>query len=109
MGIIDYVILAAVHPIEFRSLVQYKLFFEGARDIAATKEHPTSGWNRETMRECWGFLDKTSRSFAAVIKQLDGDLARTVRVWAGAALLTAAYDVGADLHVLPRPSRLGHN
>lgn len=30
------------------------------------------------MRECWGFLDKTSRSFSMVIKELDGDLARVV-------------------------------
>lgn len=31
------------------------------------------------MRDCWSFLDLTSRSFAAVIKELDGDLARVVR------------------------------
>ena len=30
------------------------------------------------MQRCWSFLDKTSRSFAAVIKELEGDLARTV-------------------------------
>lgn len=30
------------------------------------------------MRECWEWLDKTSRSFSMVIKELDGDLARVV-------------------------------
>ena len=30
------------------------------------------------MRKCWEYLDLTSRSFSAVIKELDGDLARTV-------------------------------
>lgn len=30
------------------------------------------------MRRCWDFLDMTSRSFSAVIKELEGDLARTV-------------------------------
>ena len=30
------------------------------------------------MRKCWVFLDKTSRSFSAVIKELDGELCRVV-------------------------------
>ena len=30
------------------------------------------------MKDCWGFLDLTSRSFAAVIKELEGDLGRVV-------------------------------
>ena len=49
------------------------------RDITAKSEHATSGWDRKSMRRCWEFLDMTSRSFAAVIKELDGDLARVVR------------------------------
>lgn len=80
MGIADYALLALIHPVEFRSLIQYKLWHEQQRDLTATKEHANSGWDRATMRECWDFLDRTSRSFAAVIKQLDGDLARTVRI-----------------------------
>ncbi|KAG8936492.1 bifunctional farnesyl-diphosphate farnesyltransferase/squalene synthase [Tulasnella sp. 408] len=78
MGIADYALLALIHPVEFRSLIQYKLWHEQQRDLTATKEHANSGWDRATMRECWDFLDRTSRSFAAVIKQLDGDLARTI-------------------------------
>ncbi len=30
------------------------------------------------MRDCWGFLDLTSRSFAAVIKELKGELSRVI-------------------------------
>jgi farnesyl-diphosphate farnesyltransferase len=30
------------------------------------------------MKDCWAFLDATSRSFAAVIKELEGDLGRVV-------------------------------
>ena len=49
------------------------------RDILAQQEHATSGWDDgESMRQCWAFLDLTGRSFSAVIKELDGDLARTV-------------------------------
>lgn len=32
------------------------------------------------MKQCWKFLDATSRSFAAVIKELEGDLSRVVRL-----------------------------
>lgn len=72
--------LLLTHPNEFRTLLQFYLFHEQKRDITAQQEHPTSGWDRQSMRRCWDFLDLTSRSFAAVIKELDGDLARTVRV-----------------------------
>jgi hypothetical protein len=70
--------LLLTHPIEFRTLVQFWLFHEQKRDISAQQEHSTSGWDRKSMRRCWDFLDQTSRSFSAVIKELDGDLARTV-------------------------------
>jgi len=73
--------LLLTHPSEFRTLLQFYLYHEQKRDITATQEHPASGWDRQTMRRCWEFLDKTSRSFSAVIKELEGDLARTVSVW----------------------------
>ncbi|KAG8984214.1 bifunctional farnesyl-diphosphate farnesyltransferase/squalene synthase [Tulasnella sp. JGI-2019a] len=78
MGAIDYVLLALTHPIEFRSLIQFSLWYERKRDITAVREHATSGWDRESMRECWMFLDRTGRGYSAVIKELEGDLARTV-------------------------------
>jgi farnesyl-diphosphate farnesyltransferase len=78
MGLASYLTLLLTHPDEFRILVQFWLYHEQKRDITAQQDHPTSGWDRESMRRCWKFLDMTSRSFAAVIKELDGDLARTV-------------------------------
>lgn len=30
------------------------------------------------MKQCWMFLDLTSRSFSAVIKELEGELCRVV-------------------------------
>ncbi|KIM60125.1 hypothetical protein SCLCIDRAFT_1217150 [Scleroderma citrinum Foug A] len=73
--------LLLTHPSEFRTLLQFYLYHEQKRDITAKQEHPVSGWDRQTMRRCWAFLDKTSRSFAAVIKELEGDLARTICIY----------------------------
>lgn len=78
MGIAHWIILLLTHPLEFRTLLQFYLYHEQKRDIKALKEHPTSGWDRASMRKCWKFLDSTSRSFSAVIKEVEGDLARTV-------------------------------
>jgi hypothetical protein len=78
MGVAKWIILLFTHPNEFRSLLQFYIHHEQKRDITSMKEYPTSGWDRESMRRCWHFLDLTSRSFAAVIKELEGDLARTV-------------------------------
>jgi farnesyl-diphosphate farnesyltransferase len=78
MGVTNWILLLLTHPNEFRSLLQFYVYHEQKRDIQSVKEHPTSGWDRDSMRRCWAFLDQTSRSFSAVIKELDGDLARTV-------------------------------
>ncbi|KAF8217147.1 squalene synthase [Mycena galopus ATCC 62051] len=78
MAISTWLLLAVTHPNEFRTLLQYQIYHEQKRDITAKQEHETSGWDRETMRRCWEFLDLTSRSFSAVIKELEGDLARVV-------------------------------
>ncbi|EEB90039.1 hypothetical protein MPER_11809, partial [Moniliophthora perniciosa FA553] len=81
MGAINWITLFLTHPYEFRTLLQFWMYHEQKRDITSMKEHPTSGWDRRSMRRCWEFLDMTSRSFAAVIKELDGDLARVVCLW----------------------------
>ena len=78
MAAINWIALLLTHPLEFKTLLQYWLYHEPHRDIAAVKEHPTSGWDRQTMQRCWHLLDMTSRSFSSVIKELEGDLARTV-------------------------------
>ncbi|KAH0579769.1 hypothetical protein H2248_002606 [Termitomyces sp. 'cryptogamus'] len=81
MSITNWLVLLLTHPNEFRTLVQFYFYHEQKRDITSIKEHPTSGWDRESMRRCWAFLDQTSRSFSAVIKELDGDLARTICIF----------------------------
>ncbi|KAJ7767469.1 squalene synthase [Mycena maculata] len=78
MGISTWLLLLLTHPLEFRTLLQYHIYHDQKRDITAKNEHATSGWDRPTMRRCWDFLDMTSRSFSAVIKELEGDLARVV-------------------------------
>ncbi|KAI0262355.1 squalene synthase [Gloeopeniophorella convolvens] len=78
MGALELLTLALTHPNEFRILLQYWNFHESQRDITRKEEHATSGWDRPTMRRCWELLDHSSRSFAAVIKELDGDLARVL-------------------------------
>jgi len=78
MGALEILSLALTHPNEFRILLQFWNYYEPKRDITNKEEHPTSGWDRPTMRRCWQLLDLTSRSFATVIKELDGDLARVV-------------------------------
>ncbi|KNZ53314.1 farnesyl-diphosphate farnesyltransferase [Puccinia sorghi] len=37
--------------------------------------------NEPNMKACWSFLDQTSRSFSAVIKELDGELSRVVCIF----------------------------
>ncbi|KAF9529002.1 farnesyl-diphosphate farnesyltransferase [Crepidotus variabilis] len=81
MGVTNWLVLLLTHPLEFRTLLQFYIYHEQKRDIKSQQEHPTSGWDRESMRRCWHFLDLTSRSFAAVIKELEGDLARTIALF----------------------------
>lgn len=88
----DQLILLLTHPLEASSLIKFWLFHRhNDRDITAEREWPKTGWNRPSMRRCWEFLDLTSRSFSAVIKELDGELARSVRdlIYLSLSLLTS--------------------
>lgn len=78
MSALSMLVLLITHPLEFRTLVQYKLWHNHDRDLTKPSEYENTGWNRETMKRCWGLLDLTSRSFTGVIKELDGELARMV-------------------------------
>ena len=80
MDVLSTLALLVLHPVEFAILLRFRLFHGPTRDLAAPHEHPTSGWDRKSMRRCWEFLDMTSRSFSVVIKELEGDLARAVRM-----------------------------
>lgn len=51
------------------------------------------------MRKCWDFLDLTSRSFSAVIKELEGDLARTVRCTVTRVFIANVHSIWLDRFV----------
>ncbi|KAJ7773287.1 squalene synthase [Mycena metata] len=97
MAISTYLLLLLTHPMEFRTLVQYSIYHD-KRDITAPSEHPTTGWDRPSMRRCWELLDLTSRSFSSVIKGLEGDLARVVCLF---YLVLRALDTVEDDMTLP--------
>lgn len=79
MGVVDIVQTAILHPKELRAIVTYKVWRDPVHDFKRNPE--ASGWDRERMRECWKFLDMTSRSFAAVIKELRGELSRVICIF----------------------------
>ncbi|WFD32666.1 squalene synthase [Malassezia sp. CBS 17886] len=79
MGVLSIAKDAFTHPSEARAAVTYKVWRDPVHDIKANPVE--SGWDRERMRECWAFLDATSRSFAAVIKELKGELSRVICIF----------------------------
>jgi hypothetical protein len=108
----DWVILLLTHPLEFKTLVQFWLYHQKAdRDIEHESQWKHTAYNRGTMKRCWEFLDLTSRSFAAVIKELDGDLARTVstRIQLTRAHIWWLIHLHSDLSLLPCPPWVGHH
>ncbi|KAJ9097538.1 hypothetical protein QFC19_006712 [Naganishia cerealis] len=94
---------AFTHPSEFRTIASYAVWHDSKRDITDPSEHATSGWDREVMRECWSWLDKTSRSFSMVIKELDGDLARVVCLF---YLVLRGLDTVEDDMTIPNSIKL---
>ncbi|GAA6001796.1 hypothetical protein JCM10207_002324 [Rhodosporidiobolus poonsookiae] len=69
---------ALTRPTEVKAIITYKLWRDPLNSI---EQNPDSGWDREDMKKCWKFLDATSRSFAAVIHELDGDLSRVIALF----------------------------
>ncbi|PHH52809.1 putative squalene synthase [Ceratocystis fimbriata CBS 114723] len=55
------------HPNQLRSIIQWKLWHDPVHRRDPSKESPT-------LQSCFKFLDLTSRSFAAVIKELNPEL-----------------------------------
>lgn len=92
---------AVTHPRELRAMISYKVWRNPVHDIRAHPE--TSGWDRERMRECWAFLDKTSRSFAAVIKELKGELSRVICIF---YLVLRALDTIEDDMTIPPATKI---
>ncbi|PLW23733.1 hypothetical protein PCASD_01986 [Puccinia coronata f. sp. avenae] len=78
MGLLALAWLGIRHPQELKALVNYKLWY----DPPNLEEHPElTRINEPNMKACWAFLDQTSRSFSAVIKELDGELSRVVCIF----------------------------
>ncbi|KAA1127058.1 bifunctional farnesyl-diphosphate farnesyltransferase/squalene synthase [Puccinia graminis f. sp. tritici] len=78
MNLLGLIWLAIRHPQELKALVNYKLWY----DPPNLEEHPEiTRINEPNMKACWLFLDQTSRSFSAVIKELDGELSRVVCIF----------------------------
>lgn len=101
MGVLDILALAITHPNEVRSLISYKVWRDPLNDIKSNPE--ASGWNRQTMKDCWGFLDLTSRSFAAVIKELKGELSRVICLF---YLVLRALDTIEDDMTIPQNQKV---
>ncbi|KAI9780142.1 MAG: bifunctional farnesyl-diphosphate farnesyltransferase/squalene synthase [Geoglossum umbratile] len=57
----------AVHPNQLRSIIQWKVWHSPVHERNPEKESPE-------LRRCFQFLDQTSRSFSAVIKELHPEL-----------------------------------
>ncbi|KAK3060282.1 Delta(24)-sterol C-methyltransferase [Coniosporium uncinatum] len=57
----------ALHPDELRSIIQWTIWHNPVHERDESKEEPS-------LRKCFYYLDKTSRSFAAVIKELHPEL-----------------------------------
>ncbi|KAK6907514.1 farnesyl-diphosphate farnesyltransferase [Kwoniella mangroviensis CBS 8507] len=102
MGIVDYAILGVTHPMELRALINFAIW-KDFRDIKAEDQWPTTHYNRESMKKCWEYLDLTSRSFARVIMELEGDLARTVCIF---YLVLRALDTVEDDMTIPNSTKL---
>lgn len=103
MGVVDHIIMFVTHPNEFRSMVNYGLWRDAPRDITKPEEFATSFYDRPSMRKCWDLLDMASRSFSMVIRELEGDLARTVCIF---YLVLRALDTIEDDMTLPNSTKL---
>ncbi|GAA5994907.1 bifunctional farnesyl-diphosphate farnesyltransferase/squalene synthase [Rhodotorula paludigena] len=91
----SFLVTALTHPAEAKNIIGYKLWRDPLNQI---ETNPESGWDRPEMKRCWDFLDLTSRSFAAVIHELDGDLSRVIAIF---YLVLRALDTIEDDMTIP--------
>ncbi|PFH56627.1 hypothetical protein XA68_16243 [Ophiocordyceps unilateralis] len=94
MGVVYYLL----HPYQLRSIIQWKLWHNPVhqRDLASESE---------TLRECFRFLDMTSRSFAAVIQELDHELLVPVTLF---YLVLRGLDTIEDDMTIPVAEKVGY-
>ncbi|KAJ5464383.1 squalene synthase [Penicillium daleae] len=74
MGLIGNVIYFAFHPIQLRSIIQWKVWHNPPHERNEKDD-------TETQKACFKFLDLTSRSFSTVIKELHPELLLPVTVF----------------------------
>ncbi|KAF3385533.1 hypothetical protein F1880_001746 [Penicillium rolfsii] len=74
MGFIGNAIYFAFHPVQLRSIIQWKIWHNPPHERNEKNE-------TETQKICFKFLDLTSRSFSAVIKELHPELLLPVTVF----------------------------
>ncbi|KAK1144939.1 bifunctional farnesyl-diphosphate farnesyltransferase/squalene synthase [Aspergillus melleus] len=74
MSLITNIFYYSLHPSELRSILQWKVWHNPVHERDTTNE-------TETQKECFKFLDLTSRSFSAVIKELHPELLLPVCVF----------------------------
>ncbi|XP_072906434.1 squalene synthase isoform X3 [Hemitrygon akajei] len=79
------------HPEELLNLIKYKLG-------PGSSAHPRADSISETLKTCYMYLNQTSRSFAAVIQALDGDLRQAVCIF---YLVLRALDTVEDDMSIP--------
>lgn len=92
MGFAKQAIYFLFHPNELRSIAQWKVWHEPVHTRDVTKETPTE-------KSCFHFLDLTSRSFSAVIQELNPELLMPVCLFylALRALDTIEDDMTLDI------------
>ncbi|XP_052450946.1 squalene synthase-like isoform X2 [Carassius gibelio] len=81
------------HPEEIINLFKYKL--GGCRSVMPKLDYDSMS---ETLRTCYAYLNQTSRSFAAVIQALDGELRHAVCIF---YLVLRALDTVEDDMSIP--------
>ncbi|ORY28634.1 isoprenoid synthase domain-containing protein [Naematelia encephala] len=104
MGAKELLVLLFTHPTEVRALINYGIWRD-ARDITKPEEFAVTGYDRPTMRQCWALLDATSRSFAAVVRELEDELARVVCIF---YVVLRSLDTIEDDMTIPNSVKLPH-
>ncbi|KAJ5895677.1 squalene synthase [Penicillium taxi] len=74
MGFIGNAVYYTFHPVELRSILQWKVWHNPVHERKPEQE-------TETEKACFKYLDLTSRSFSAVIKELHPELLLPVSVF----------------------------
>ncbi|KAI1264918.1 farnesyl-diphosphate farnesyltransferase [Xylariaceae sp. FL1019] len=67
MGALNNAVYYAFHPNQLRSIIQWKVWHEPVHERNPAKES-------KTLKECYHYLNLTSRSFATVIQELNSEM-----------------------------------